>query len=189
MTSPFPQESREIYSRLVAAEKLHNPKRKPYQAALSVMRWAENVPYGFEDNLLTGNYAPWPHELHSGKITGYNCTTIIPEIYLVSEEYGLKPEIVQFIHCKNKKKDEKEYFFIDTGDDLKGGLMKKIMPEHVPVNYILVPNVDEYANKCQSLGGKVVMGKTAVPTMGYFVVCLDPSGNCIGLWEADNRAC
>ena len=85
--------------------------------------------------------------------------------------------------------DEKEYFFIDTGDDLKGGLMKKIMPEHVPVNYILVPNVDEDANKCQSLGGKVVMGKTAVPTMGYFVVCLDPSGNCIGLWEADNRAC
>ncbi|MBI2152013.1 hypothetical protein HYU21_04765, partial [Candidatus Woesearchaeota archaeon] len=111
MTSPFPQESIEIYSRLVAADKLHNPKRKPYQMALLVMHWAENVPYGFEDNLLTGNYAPWPHELHSGKITGYNCTTIIPEIYLILEEYGLKPEIVQFVHCKNKKKDEKEYFF------------------------------------------------------------------------------
>src|SRR3989338_3566067 len=55
--------------------------------------------------------------------------------------------------------DEKEYFFIDTGDDLKGGLMKKIMPEHVPVNYILVPNVDEYANKCQSFVVRLLWGR------------------------------
>ncbi len=106
---PFPPESRAIYTHLMSSRRQHNPKIKAYHIALASMEWAENSPYGFEDNLLTGNYAAWPHEVHSGKIQRYNCTTIIPEVYLQLEEFGLKPEIVQFVHCRTKKCGEKEY--------------------------------------------------------------------------------
>jgi len=32
------------------------------------------------------------------------------------------------------------------------------------------------------------MPKTAVPQMGYFVVCQDTEGNAFGLWESDANA-
>ena len=69
-----------------------------------------------------------------------------------------------------------------------GGLMPKQHPEHRPTNYIDVPSVDQYAAKAQQLGGKVVVPKMPVPGFGYFVVCVDTEGNCVGLWENDPAA-
>ena len=71
---------------------------------------------------------------------------------------------------------------------IDGGLMAKQHPEHRPTNYINVPSLDEYTAKVEQIGGKVVMPKTPVPTMGYFAVCVDTEGNCLGLWETDPGA-
>ena len=86
-----------------------------------------------------------------------------------------------------------DYWMISTTNEqgetgIGGGLMGKHHPEHRPTNYIDVPSLDEYTAKTEQLGGKVVMPKTPVPGMGYFAVCVDTEGNCLGLWETDPGA-
>ncbi len=62
-----------------------------------------------------------------------------------------------------------EYWHIDTGgaDDTPDGALKR--RKHL-------------------LGGKICMGKTAVPQMGYFAVCQDTEGNAFGIWQSDPNA-
>ena len=54
--------------------------------------------------------------------------------------------------------------------------------------YVGVTSVDESAAKVEKLGGKICMPKTAVPHMGYFVVCQDTENNMFALWEVNDRA-
>jgi hypothetical protein len=49
--------------------------------------------------------------------------------------------------------------------------------------YISLASVDESAAKVEKPGGKICMPKTAVPEMGYFVICQDPENNTFALWE------
>jgi len=84
-----------------------------------------------------------------------------------------------------------EYWHIDTGgaDDTPDGALKRRRHLQEPVvNYISVDSVDKYADKIAKLGGKICMGKTAVPQMGYFAVCQDTEGNAFGIWQSDPNA-
>ena len=85
----------------------------------------------------------------------------------------------------------KPYWLINTGNDdpsRNGGMMQRQFPDHTITNYIAVPSVEKAAAKVEKLGGKICMGKTAVPQMGYFVVCNDTENNQFALWEADEGA-
>src|SRR5262249_36050413 len=67
-----------------------------------------------------------------------------------------------------------EYWHIDTGGadaSPDGGMMKRKEAGQQMTNYISVESVDKAAKKVEKLGGKVCMGKTAVPQMGYFAIC------------------
>ena len=79
-----------------------------------------------------------------------------------------------------------DYWMIQTGGEgaLAGGMMKRQAPEQVPMNYVEVESVDEYAAKAEGLGAQVVVPKMQVGDMGWFVVIVDPQGNCLGLWES-----
>jgi uncharacterized protein len=84
-----------------------------------------------------------------------------------------------------------DYWHIDTGgadDSPDGALKRRKHPEEPVVNYVNVDSVEKFADKVAELGGKICMGKTAVPQMGYFAVCQDPEGNPFGLWESDPAA-
>ena len=86
---------------------------------------------------------------------------------------------------------QKPYWLIDTGGDdasRNGGMMERQHPEHEITNYVAVPSVDHAAAKVKKLGGKICMEKTAVPEMGYFVVCNDTENNMFALWEPDEKA-
>jgi predicted enzyme related to lactoylglutathione lyase len=85
-----------------------------------------------------------------------------------------------------------EYWHIDTGgsdDAPDGGLLKRqqAQPQGI-TNYIGVTSVDESAAKVEQLGGKICLSKTAVPQMGYFVICQDPENNVFALWERNGGA-
>jgi predicted enzyme related to lactoylglutathione lyase len=81
------------------------------------------------------------------------------------------------------------YHVIDTGEGgVGGGMMQRPVPEHGITIYISVESVDEYLTKVESLGGTVVMPKTAVPTMGYFAHFLDSEGNALAIWEENPAA-
>jgi uncharacterized protein len=85
-----------------------------------------------------------------------------------------------------------EYWHIDTGggeDTPDGGLLKRQNPQQQGItSYISVASVDESAAKVEKLGGKICMPKTAVPEMGYFVICRDPENNTFALWESSETA-
>jgi predicted enzyme related to lactoylglutathione lyase len=84
-----------------------------------------------------------------------------------------------------------DFLHIETGGpdaSPDGGLGQRQGEEHSVVNYISVDSVDNFLKKIQKLGGKVCMGKTAVPGMGYFAVCQDTENNGFGLWEKDSKA-
>ncbi len=80
-----------------------------------------------------------------------------------------------------------DYMMIDTFGP-GGGMMTRVHPGQQITDYFGVPSVDEYAVKVEELGGKVLMPKTAVPGMGYFVICQDTEGNVFGIWEMDMGA-
>lgn len=51
------------------------------------------------------------------------------------------------------------------------------------VNYITVEDIDAYIKKVTKLGGKVLMPKQEVPTVGYIALAMDPEGNQFGLLQ------
>jgi predicted enzyme related to lactoylglutathione lyase len=84
-----------------------------------------------------------------------------------------------------------DYWHIDTGggdDTPDGGLMKRVHPEQPITNYVAVSSVDEASSKVEKLGGKICKAKSAVPQMGYFVICQDTENNMFALWERNERA-
>ena len=85
----------------------------------------------------------------------------------------------------------KPYWIIETGgaaDTPDGGMMERQHPDHGITNYVSVSSVTEAAAKVEKLGGKICMQKTAVPQMGYFVVCQDTENNTFAVWERDENA-
>ena len=71
---------------------------------------------------------------------------------------------------------------------VNGGMMKRQNPEHKITNYILVESVDEYAKKIEGAGGKIIVPKTAVPSIGYWAMFVDPDGNVLAILEEDKEA-
>jgi len=85
----------------------------------------------------------------------------------------------------------KDYWHIDTGganDAPDGGMLTRKHPAHAITNYISVPSADKAAAKVQKLGGSICMPKTAVPQMGYFIICQDTEGNSFAVWEMNPTA-
>ena len=84
-----------------------------------------------------------------------------------------------------------DYWHIDTGgadNTPDGGLMARKHPEQAITNYVAVASVDKSAAKVQKLGGKICVPRTAVPQMGYFVICQDTENNTFALWERADKA-
>jgi uncharacterized protein len=75
-----------------------------------------------------------------------------------------------------------------TEQGVNGGLMRRMMPGQIPVNYISVENVDEFSEKAERLGAKVVMPKRPVPGMGWFAQLTDTEGNIFAIWQHDPAA-
>ena len=83
------------------------------------------------------------------------------------------------------------YWHVDTGGGEQtpdGGMLKRQSPQHSITNYISVASVDRAASKVRKLGGKIIMPRTAVSQMGYFVICQDTEKNMFALWERDSSA-
>jgi len=86
-----------------------------------------------------------------------------------------------------------EYWMISTsnskGDQaVHGGMMKRQQPQQGITNYIDVPSIEEYVSKVQKLGGRIVVPKSPIPTMGYFAVCIDTENNTFAMWEENKNA-
>jgi uncharacterized protein len=84
-----------------------------------------------------------------------------------------------------------DYNYIDTGGadaSPDGAVMARMHPEHTITNYVLVPSITRAAARVKKLGGTISKAKTAVPGMGYFVICRDTEKNEFALWERNEKA-
>jgi predicted enzyme related to lactoylglutathione lyase len=54
-----------------------------------------------------------------------------------------------------------------------------------PVNYITIENIDKSLEKIGKLGGKILMSKQQVPTVGWVALVIDPEGNQVGLLQPE----
>jgi predicted enzyme related to lactoylglutathione lyase len=86
--------------------------------------------------------------------------------------------------------EAQKYLHIETGGgdaSPDGGLTTR---EHIKgiTQYISVASVDDSVAKVESLGGKVLMPRSAVPQMGYYAICRDTENNTFAVWEPDSSA-
>jgi uncharacterized protein len=86
-----------------------------------------------------------------------------------------------------------DYFQINTdpagGSGIRGGLLHRPIPgPRSWVHYVSVESVDAAVGKVQSLGGKLVRAKAAVPKVAWYAVVEDPDGNIFAVWQADPTA-
>jgi predicted enzyme related to lactoylglutathione lyase len=85
-----------------------------------------------------------------------------------------------------------EYWMVTTGKDgepgINGGMMKKPGGISSTTNTIGVDSVDGAIAAVLRAGGKNIMPKTPIPTIGYFAYCEDTEGNVFGVMQADPNA-
>ena len=85
-----------------------------------------------------------------------------------------------------------EYWMVTTGDEkepgINGGLAKKGESGMPNMNTIGVSSVDQYSKMIEDNGGKVLMPKTPIPGIGWFVTCQDTEGNTFGIIEQNPNA-
>lgn len=77
------------------------------------------------------------------------------------------------------------YTMIEVGEGTGGGILKNPMPgaPSMWLAYVSVAEVDAATKKAESLGAKVMKGKTEVPGMGWFSIITDPTGAMVALWQ------
>ena len=93
----------------------------------------------------------------------------------------------------DKVPGEMPYYLIETTDadgqkSVGGGMGKREKTGQQITNFIGVSSIDEYADKVEALGGKMVEPKTPIVGWGFLAVCLDTENNTFGLWEDDPDA-
>jgi uncharacterized protein len=69
----------------------------------------------------------------------------------------------------------------EVGTMHMGGLYKRMGPGPI-MNFVRVEDIAKILARVERLGGKIMMPKTDIPTVGLVAVIQDTEGNSIGLW-------
>jgi predicted enzyme related to lactoylglutathione lyase len=87
-----------------------------------------------------------------------------------------------------QKFGDQQYWLVITGPDgqpgINGGLLPR-MPGATTVNTVEVESVEKAVATIEAKGGKNVVPKMPIPTVGYVAYCSDPEGNVFGVYQAD----
>ena len=90
---------------------------------------------------------------------------------------------------------EMDYFIVHTVETdpntmvpkepgaINGGMLKRDPTGPNPVIVIDVNSVDDYLERIEKAGGKVVMPKFSIGKFGFYARVADTEGNVIGLWQ------
>ncbi len=89
-----------------------------------------------------------------------------------------------------------DYWLVKTGSDsspgINGGLALK-RNQHggtqaaKMTNTIDVPSIDDFSEKIQKGGGKVLSPKVPIAGIGYLAICQDPEGITFGIIQSDRN--
>ncbi|MBS1716705.1 MAG: VOC family protein [Armatimonadetes bacterium] len=87
---------------------------------------------------------------------------------------------------------DQPYFLTRAGDDDEpgagGAITTRSETNKYPVLVLNVANIDESIKQIGTKGGKIVMDKMPIPTMGWFAYFTDTEGNTMGVFQMDPTA-
>jgi predicted enzyme related to lactoylglutathione lyase len=87
-----------------------------------------------------------------------------------------------------------DFYRVDTGDGgVRGALQRRreLVPGTPTVGFecsVAVDDVDEVARTVVANGGRILMEKTTIATVGDLIWFQDPAGNVVGAMRYDDRA-
>jgi predicted enzyme related to lactoylglutathione lyase len=91
----------------------------------------------------------------------------------------------------NRWEGQSDYWLITTGKEGEPGIDGAIMrreEQKTTVNTIDVPSYEEFAQRVEESGGKILTPKMAIPGVGYHSYCMDTEGNVFGIMQDDPTA-
>lgn len=84
-----------------------------------------------------------------------------------------------------------QYQDVITGDAEQGTLnvggMYKRQASEPFLNHVIVDDVDAVLAKVERLGGKIILPKTEIQSVGLDAIIQDTEGNSIGIWKPATR--
>jgi hypothetical protein len=84
------------------------------------------------------------------------------------------------------------YWLMTTGAEgqpgINGGIMARDPRFPATVNTLDVPDVDDYCERVQAGGGRVIHPKHGVPGVGWVAYAQDTEGNTFGMMQFDPAA-
>jgi hypothetical protein len=94
---------------------------------------------------------------------------------------------------KVEKANGVDYYRIHTNGSeatpVQGGMLHRPIPApHSWIHYVHVDSIDDTIECATSLGGKVVLAKTAVPRTAWYALLEDPEGNIFAVYQRDLTA-
>jgi predicted enzyme related to lactoylglutathione lyase len=88
---------------------------------------------------------------------------------------------------KNTAVQDMQYWTINTGSGVEGGMYKKGSAKQTPVIYIGTPDLDASMAKIEMSGGQITVPRKEIPKHGWTALGTDPEGNPIGLFQSMDR--
>lgn len=76
-----------------------------------------------------------------------------------------------------------QYWMVESGGDMPGGLMPDTASPPMVLAYFHVPDLDRAVEKAQRLGARVLKPRQDIPP-GSFAIISDPQGVWLALWQA-----
>lgn len=89
--------------------------------------------------------------------------------------------------------DEAGYTMFNPAEGPVGGFNPLADGGHTPIKpgdvivYVSTDNVEATLAKAESLGGRVLLGKTEIPGFGWYGLFADPTGNRVGVYTTRNN--
>jgi len=90
---------------------------------------------------------------------------------------------------KIEENEEMQYVSFETEPDHGGGFNDTSQEMTDPgdiLPYVSTDDIETSLARAEELGGRIVMPKTEIPTVGWFAIFSDPTGNNVGLYTSLN---
>jgi uncharacterized protein len=92
------------------------------------------------------------------------------------------PDGSAYVGARTVEVDEQTYLPKEPGA-INGGIVKRDQFVSTPQVTVQVPSVDEFIEKVNAAGGKLVKPKQEIGGVGFYAYVKDSEGNLLGLWE------
>jgi len=106
--------------------------------------------------------------------------------YNVEETKEFYTKMFGWEYAKGEEEVEGENYWLIKNAGLKGAITAKREHSQTPTYYITVESIDDFIDKSQQQGAKVIVNKQEI-SEGFYATLQDQQKNTFGLWQSKNK--